>query len=80
LRFNAKDPKSQLKLSGIWIVASILFLDTAWSKVMDLRAAHGYASPWRYAAVGFWVVVLCFHLGNVALNWRRFDANQTQSR
>jgi hypothetical protein len=55
-------PKVALMRAAVWILASALFLDISWSKVVDLQATGGQVSPWRYAQAGFWVFVLLFWL------------------
>jgi len=73
-------PRTLLIVSTVWILCSILFLDVAWHKVTDLRAANAYISPFRYFQVVFWVAMLCFWIWNTWQNWRRFHAIQSDSQ
>jgi hypothetical protein len=55
-------PKVALIRAVVWIVASSIFLDVCWMKVVDLQAGGTQLSPWRYAQVAFWLFVLLFWL------------------
>jgi hypothetical protein len=55
-------PKVALIRAIVWVVASSIFLDVCYMKVIDLQGAGANVSPWRYAQVGFWLFVLLFWL------------------
>ena len=65
------EPGSKMILvtSIAWIVFSLIFLDTAWAKVADLRSAGQYLSPWRYGQVLFWIALLTFW---ICKSWTSF--------
>ena len=63
--------RAALVRAVIWLVASLLFVDVAWNKVRDLRAAGLAVSPWRYAQVGFWALMLVFWAWSAWSNWQR---------
>jgi hypothetical protein len=62
--------------SAVWVLCSVIFLDTAWSKVIDLRTAGQSVSFPRHAQVGFWIIMLGFWVWSVWTNWKRYRANE----
>ena len=69
-------PKTAMVAAGIWCFISIMFLDTTWNRVVDMRAAGKYVSGWRYASVGFWALILLFWIVNGWLSFRRDRAKK----
>ena len=71
-----QSPKMAMVTAGIWCFISIMFLDTTWNRIVDMRAAGQYVSGWRYASVGFWVLILLFWIVNGWLSFRRVRAKK----
>ncbi len=67
-------PRNMVIASAVWVLCSIVFLDTASAKVLDLHAAGQYISPWRYGQAFFWIAMLVFWIGNGWMSWKRSRA------
>ena len=65
----ARQPRS-VAIAYVWIICSIIFLDTAISTVRHLRALGQPVSLGRYAIVVFWVGLLLFWLWSLLSGWR----------
>ena len=68
--------KRELTSSVAWILLSVFFLDVSRGRVVDLRTAGQYVSPWRYAGAAFWVFVLMFWIWNGWKSWQRYQADK----
>ena len=68
--------KAALTRSLVWMLASVVFLDVATAKILDLRAAGRGVSGWRYVQAVFWLAVLVFWGWSGWRDWRAYRAER----
>ena len=74
-------PRTQLVASAVWLVLSAVFLDFAWHRVIDLRAAHRAVNPVHYLQVAFWIALIPFWLWQGKNAWQAYRrANDSEGR
>jgi len=57
--------------SVLWTAISAVWLLVVSLKLQGLRSAGGYVSPFRYAIVIFWGVVLAFWAVSALRDWKQ---------
>ena len=72
-RARKQDPWTALKLSGFWVVLSILQVALSVDRISSFRSSGRPVSGWREATAGFWVAILMFWLWNSWSNFRKYQ-------
>ena len=67
-------PQATLVRSLVWTLSSVLFLDVAWNRILDLKTAGRAVSPFRYAQVVFWCGMVPFWAWQLWNGWQRYRA------
>ena len=77
---QGRRPESKYRMqhiaAGLWVLTSLVFLDSAYSKVQDLRAAGAPVSRLRYGNVVFWIGMLLFWIYRAWFCWRRYRMDE----
>jgi hypothetical protein len=66
------DPWTALKLSGFWMVLSLVQVALSVDRTSHFRSSGHPVSAWREATVWFWVVILMFWVWNGWTNFRKY--------
>ena len=70
------DPWTALKLSGIWVLLSLLSIGLRVEQVSHFRSSGRPVSVWDKAMVWLWVVMLLFSVWNGWKSFRKYRAER----
>ena len=70
-----RDPRTALKVSGIWAFLSLAWISLSMDRVSHLRSTGRSVGVWREAAIWFWVVMLLFWMWKWWTNFRKYRAD-----